>query len=171
MANICTFEMRIRGTKENCEKMINSDISCYELYRVDEKGTDSNYMIYAEGECRWSVTGSMVNTDDDNTLAAKAAAFDIELEVFGYDMSEPEWIEHYHYKGAEVLREFALPTVIMGWNMDETDLFDEDKAKYDYKEEHEVYILRDEFNENFEWDEDEEKMILPYEMSFDDLDR
>lgn len=169
MANICTFEMRIRGTKENCEKMINSDIPCYELYSVDEKGNDNDFMVYLEGECRWSVTGSMVNTDDGETLAAKAAKFNIELEVFGYDKSEPEWIEHYHYKGAEVLKEFALPTVIMGWNMDETDLTDEDKAKYDYNEEHEVYILKAEFAEKFEWDEDEEIMILSYEMSFDDL--
>ena len=82
--------------------MINSDIPCYELYSVDEKGTDNDYM---------------------------------------------------------------------GRNMDEMDFSDEDKAKYDYKEEHEVYILKSEFAEDFEWNENEEIMILPYEMSFDDLDK
>ncbi len=170
MANVCSFEMRIRGTKENCEKMIDSDMpSCYEFYRVEEQGTDNDYMVYLAGECRWSVTGSMVDTDEDNTLKAKAEKFNIEMEVFGYDISEPEWVEHYHYKGAEVIKEFALPTVVMGWNMDEMDISDEDKTKYEYKEEHDVYILKEEFNEKFECYEAEEIMILSYDMSFDDL--
>ncbi len=166
MANICTFEMRIKGTKENCEKMVNSDIPCYEMYCVEEKGTDDLYMMRLEGECRWSVTGSWVNTDEDETLAAKAAKFDIELEVIGYDMSEPEWIEHYHYKGTQCLREYNLYPCIMEWQIDEMEMSDEDKAKYEFNEEHGVYILKKEFEEKFEWDEDEERMIVEYAMEF-----
>ena len=169
MANICTFEMLIKGTKENCYNMLNSDIPCYEVYVTDEAGNDDDYMLCLEGECRWTVTGSMVNVDDDCTLAAKAKRFNIELEVFGYDKSEPEWIEHYYYKGEQCLKEYNLPPFLMGYNFDEVDLSDEDRAKYTYREEHNVYILGEEFAEKFEWDEEEERMILPYEMSFEDF--
>ena len=170
MANICTFEMRIKGTKENCEKMINSDIPCYELYSVAEAGKDDSYTVCLEGECRWSVTGSMVNTDEDKTLAAKAEKFDIELEVIGYDKSEPEWIEHYHYKGAQCLKAYNLYPYYMEWQLDETDLSDEDKAKYELRKEQGVYVLKEEYAEDFEWDEDEERMIVRYCIPFGDED-
>ena len=67
MANICWFEMRVRGTKENCQEMFDSDIPCYDAYIDEEQGTDEDYMMYIKGECRWSVYGSMVNVDEDET--------------------------------------------------------------------------------------------------------
>lgn len=167
MANICTFEMRIRGTKENCQKMMESDFpSCYEVYIISENGTDSDYMVCVEGECRWSVTGSMVNvTDDYDSLAEKAKKFDIELEIFGYDLSEPEWVEHYHYKGDTCLKAFCLSPFFMEWELDEIELDESDLAKYDYLESEEVYVLRKEFNEKFTYDIEEGRMILDWEMN------
>ena len=50
MANICWFEMRMRGTKENCYAMLNSDIPCYDAYVKAENGTESDYMMYIRGE-------------------------------------------------------------------------------------------------------------------------
>lgn len=164
MANVCSFEMKVKGTKENCLNFANSQIHCYELYIEKEYGTDEDFALYITGECRWSVTGSMVNTDEDDTLAAKAKKFNIELEVFGYDISEPEWVEHYHYKGAEVIREYNLPPVFMEWQIDEADISEEDKAKYEYKEEHRVYVIKPEFEEKFEWNEDEQEMTLFWDI-------
>lgn len=169
MANVCTFEMRIRGTKENCYKMVNSDIPCYDAYIADEYGTDSDYMVYVNGECRWSVRDSMVNTED-KTLAQKAEEFDIELEVVGYDISEPEWVQHYHYKGAECLKEYVLIPCFPEYIMDEMDISDEDKEKYTLIEEHGMYVIKEEFQEPFEWDEENERMTVNYAMSFNDLE-
>lgn len=166
MANICTFEMRIRGTKENCQKMMESDFpSCYEIYTISQNGTDNDYMIYAAGECRWSVSGSMIYvTDNYDSLAEKAKKFDIELEIFGYDLSEPDWVEHYHYKGDTCLKAFNLFPFFMEWELEEIDLEESDLAKYDHLESEQVYVLKDEFNEKFTYNAENDCMILDWEM-------
>lgn len=169
MANVITFEMRIRGTKENCNKMLNSELNCYEWFVVAENGTSEDYMLYTEGECRWSVTGSLIDTDDDHTIATKAKDFNLEIEVVGYDKSEPEWIEHYHYKGTQCLRAYALVPYMQSWDLDESDLSDEDKQKYDFIEAHDVYVLKSQYAEKFKWDDENYIMIVDYIMSFDDL--
>lgn len=165
MANVCSFEMKVKGTKENCLNFANSEIHCYELYIGEEYGTDEDFGLYLFGECRWSVTGSMVNTDEDNTLAAKAKKFNVELEVFGYDISEPEWVEHYHYKGAEVIKEYNLYPVFPENIFDEVDLSDEDKTKYELNKENGMYILNPIYEEIFEWVQDEERMILSWDIT------
>ena len=34
-----------------------------------------------------------------------------------------------------------------------------------FNEDFEIYVLKAEFNEDFEWDEDEQAMILPWRIS------
>lgn len=168
MANICWFEMRIRGNKENCYAMVNSDIPCYDAYVKAEKGTDADYMVYVRGECRWSVTESMVDVDEGSTLAAKAKKFSIELEVCGLDESG-EISERFHYKGSEVITEKNLPSHLQAWVIEEgeTELSEENLAKYEKNGD--VYLLKDEYSEKFEYDYDKDEAVFDFTMSFKDL--
>lgn len=170
MANICWFEMRIRGTKENCYAMVNSDIPCYDAYIKAENGSEEDYMVYVRGECRWSVSGSMVDVDEDETLAAKAKKFNIELEVCGLDESG-EISERFHYKGDEVIKECNLPSYLQAWKVEEgeIELSEEDLAKYNKNEDNKVYILKDEYAEQFEFDYDRDEAVFTFSMSFRDL--
>lgn len=87
---------------------------------------------YVRGECRWSVTGSMVDVDEGSTLAAKSKKFNIELEVCGLDESG-EISERVHYKGSEVITENNLPSYLQAWEIEEgeTEISEEDLAKFE----------------------------------------
>lgn len=170
MANICWFEMRMRGTKANCHAMLNSGIPCYDAYVKAENGTENDYMVYVCGECRWSVTTSMVDVDEEETLAAKAAKFQLELEVCGLDESE-EISERFHYKGNDVITVNNLPSCLPAWEVeeDECGLTEEELSKYTKDEESDMYILKEEFAENFSYDYEQEAPTFSFKMSFRDL--
>ena len=168
MANICWFEMRMRGTKADCIAMGHSGIPCYDVRIVGEKGTEEDYMVYLLGECRWSVTSSMVDVDEEETLAAKAKKFNLELEVCGLDESE-ECSEHFHYKGAEVIKENNLPPYIEAWEIEEgeVEFTEEELQKYTLQDD--VYVLKEEFVEHFSFDYDLNEARFDFTMSFNDL--
>jgi hypothetical protein len=170
MANICWFEMRIRGCKENCYAMVNSEIHCNDACAKAENGTDEDYMICMRGECRGSVWNNMMQVGEGETLYAKARKFNVELEVCGMDETS-EVLEHYHYRGAEVLKENHLPPYLMAYEFDENEigLTPEDMAKYQKIEEQDVYVLKEEFTEHFEFDEESGEPVFHFEMSFRDL--
>lgn len=159
MANVCSFEMRIRGKKDNILAFIEHGLQgIYEAYIVRKIGTTEDYLVDVEGEGRWSVTGSMVNKDDGMSLAEQTKKYDLELEVFGYDKSEPEWIEHYHFKNGETLHEYNLPPCAS----EESDV---DLSKYNYNKEYDIYVIKPECEEPYNWDEENEKMICDFRMS------
>lgn len=170
MANICWFEMRIRGTKENCYAMLNSGFSCYDMRVKAERGTESDYMMYIGGECRWSVTTSMVEVENGDTLAAKAAKFQLELEVCGLDESR-ESHERFHYIGDKVIKENNLPESLPAWGVESGDfgLSEEALQKYDKNEEQDMYVLREEFVEHFTFDYELDEAVFDFSMSFHDL--
>ena len=172
MANICWFEMRIRGTKKNCYAMLNSGISCYDMHIKAERGTESDYMMYIGGECRWSVTTSMVEVENGDTLAAKAAKFQLELEVCGLDESR-ESHERFHYIGDKVIKENNLPESLPAWGDESGDfgLSEEAVQKYDKNEEQDMYVLREEFVEHFTFDYELDEAVFDFSMSFRDLPR
>lgn len=173
MANVCTFLMRVRGTKQNCMKLYLEGMRhCYEWDVDHESGSEDDYILSIFGECRWSVSASMIEDKEDDsfngkTLCEKSQLLSLEIEVFGYDISEPEWIEHYHYKNGVCLRAFNLLPYIME---DEVDSFEEDEidlSKYDHIESEGVYVLKEEENEPFEWDEEKEEMRVKFTMPLD----
>ena len=170
MSSICLFEMRLRGTKENCYAMVNSVIPCYDAYIYAEKGYSDDYMVYLRGACRYSVSGSMVYVNEDETLAAKAKKFNIELEVCGLNEEYEEIRDKYHYKGDKVIKEIYLPSYIEAWEIeeDECELSEEELAKYEKNEECDVYVLKDEYDEQFEFDHIGNP-IFNFTMSFKDL--
>lgn len=164
MANVCTFEMRVKGTKENCYAFFNSDIRCYEIFVTEEHGTDADFILCIAGECRYSPS-SMFNAD--TPVDQLAAQCNIELEIFGYDISEPEWVEHYHFRGGECIYSFNLPTSIHDIEMlEEFDIDNPEEAaqKYKYIEQYDMYVLMEEYHEPFEWDEDERVMHLQWRI-------
>ena len=167
MANICWFEMRLRGTEENCYALLNSGIPCNEAYVKAENGTDEDYMIYVSGNCRWSLTSSMMNEDCDETLAAKAQKYNVELEACG--LSEDGGCERFHYKGAQVIKENNLAPYYTIDEIDEVELSPEEMAKYQKIEVHNIYALKEEFSEGFEYDEERGEPMFNFEMSFRDL--
>lgn len=170
MANICWFEMRMRGTKANCYAMLNSDIPCYDAYVTAENGTESDYMMYIRGECRWSVTSSMVDVDEEETLAAKASKFQLELEVCALDESE-EIQEHFHYNGDKVIKANNLAQCLPAWGVEdgEFELSEEDLQKYNKVEDADMYVLKEEFVENFRFDYELDEAVFDFTMSFCDL--
>lgn len=163
MANVATFEMIVRGKKDDCINMLNSGIPCYDLWVLNEDGNGQNYTIHVEGECRWSAQSIVYDGDADNMLA-KSKEYNVEIELFGYDKSEPEWIQHYHYRNGECLKKYELMDYYPGFVVEEGELSEENKAKYTYNEEHDIYTLKEEYKEKFQWDDENYKMILPYIM-------
>lgn len=167
MANICWFEMRVRGTQENCYAMLNSGLQCEDAYVTAENGTDDDYMVYVSGNCRWDISSSMMNECKGETLAAKAQKYDVELEACG--LSEDGGCERFHYKGSQVIKENNLASYYTIWDMEEVELSEEELAKYQKIEEQNIYALKEEFCENFVYDEERGQAIFNFEMSFKDL--
>jgi hypothetical protein len=167
MANICWFEMRIRGTKDNCYAMVQSGIPCYDAYIEEEQGNDNDYMMYIRGECAWSVTNSMINIQEE-TLADKAKKYDLEIEICGLDESGDEK-ERFHYKGADVIKFNNLPSCFRACDIDQIGISAEEIKKFQLNEEHGMYVLKEEFVEKFEYDWEQGKAIFDFEISFDDL--
>lgn len=165
MANICTFEIKLKAKKEDCYQIIEHELSGYEFRVISENGTENEYFMHISGECRWSVTESMVNGREGNILLKAAEKNNAEIEAIGYDTSEPDWIEHYYYKGNTVIKEFALPQVVYGDGFDEYELTDADREKYSYREEDDIYILKSEYDEKFEWDEENEEMRFEFSIT------
>lgn len=161
MANICTFEMRVRGSKAACLEMLNADFPSYDRGTCGEYGTDEDFTLCIFGECRYDLHSM---DKGDETVQEIACRLGVELEMFGYDMSEPEWIQHFHYsKDGECLHAFDLPTVVQ--DLEEFEIPEEDHHKYNFIDEHEMYVLKPEFQEEFDWDEDEQVMTLPWRMA------
>lgn len=165
MANIISFEMKIRGSKSNCKEMMSEENLPFERWVLAENGDDNNYLIHLQGECNWDITGQIVFPRDEESLAEKAKRLSLEVEVFGYDPYDPDYdIEHFHYKNAECLKEYNMPSYLPEDIFDDYEFTDEDKKKYQYIEENEAYILLDEFKEEYEYDEANGKMLLIFDM-------
>lgn len=96
------------------------------------------------------------------TLCEKSKLLSLEIEVVGFDISEPEWIEHFHYNCGECLRYYNLYPYVQEDFIDELDEID--RSKYNYLPEHEIYVLDKEYEEEFEWDFDQERMIVNFSM-------
>ena len=161
MANVCTFEMRVKGTKAACFAMLNADFPSYDRGTRGEYGNDECFTLCIFGECRYDLHSM---DKGEETIREIAARLGVELEIFGYDMSEPEWIQHFHYShDGRVLHAFDLPTTVQ--DLEEFEIPESDHGKYDFNEDFEIYVLKPEFQEDFEWDEDEQVMILPWRVT------
>ncbi len=153
--------MRIKGSKEKCYALFFAEFPCYEKWVIAEYGSSNDFIMHAGGECRYDLHSM---DKGEETIAQIAARLGVEYEIFGYDISEPEWIQHFHYsKDGQCLHAFDLPVVVH--DPEEMEISTEDMVKYEFNEQFELYVLKSEYNEEFEWDDCEEVMHLPWIIS------
>lgn len=161
MANVCSFEMRLRGTKEACFAVLNADFPSYYRGTCGEYGTEDDFVLCVVGECRYDLHSM---DKGEETIREIARRLGVELEMFGYDISEPDWIQHFHYSSdGKVLHSFDLPTTVQ--DLEEFEIPESEHHKYTFNEDFEIYVLRPEHMEDFDWDEDEQVMNLPWRMT------
>ncbi len=169
MSYCAGFMMRVRGKKADCDLFL-SQLNAFNMETDEKRGNDDDTMIYLHGRCESSVQDSMV-ARAEKPLSVWANDHSLEIEVFGYDEEEPVGVQHYHYKGPQCIKAFALPSY---FELDEEyrDSFienSEDAQYYDWDEENECFELKPEFEEHWHWNDDEYRMEVDFTMSFDDL--
>lgn len=176
MANVCSYHMLVHGAEKDCFKLLHYGMrQCYEIAVTHQYGTEEDYWMRIDGECRWSVTSSFIDDSFDDgsfnskTLQEKSELLNLEIEVVGYDISEPDWLDHYHYKNGVCLRKSSPPSYIPKDALEEQDEDNEpiDLNLYEYDSKNEVYILKKEYEEEFSWDETNECMKFVFDMPFD----
>ena len=101
MANVCTFELHLRGSRSNVLALVGELNGIYDLTEQSWQGSDEDGISYLKGECRWSVCTSMIETD--RPIGLLSEELQVELEIYGYDLSQPDIYEHYHYKSGECI--------------------------------------------------------------------
>ena len=135
--------MRIRGSRAACEEFvskINSDEPCD---ICNEQGSNNDMMCETGGFC-YGLFG-----DENWELPNIAADLNIEYEVFSFDSSEPEGIEHLHYKGSKCIVSNCLDFELYVDPDIEPDEIEEVYPELEYyqqsDDDEKVYVLKDEF--------------------------
>ncbi len=166
MGNLASFFMRVRGKSMDCQAFMDKIPSDLEI--DEQQGTEDDSMYYISGYCKNSMSYSMIDAYYTAILPI-AAERNVEFEAFCYDRGNPDWIEHYHYKGAERLVHDNLGFYVFCDEEPIEEYIDpEDMDKY-YQERPNLYILKDEYKTAWELDENTGRFILHFTMSFDDL--
>lgn len=161
MANIISFQMKVRGVQDQIDELysfIPSDL------REDNREVDGNAVTECvRGEANNDITGSFVKPENGVSLQELSKNLNLEVEVFGYDECEPYYLEHYYYKNGEAIIEECIITFVQGWEVEEGEV-EIDLSKYDYMEEADVYVLKQEFSIPYEVDEEEEDFVFEFVM-------
>ena len=170
MANVCTFVIRIKGEKEKVEKFPIDDLSCYEIGVKKERKTKSGRILKEiHGKCAWSIDGSLLNGNSRVLpFVALSKKYDLEIEIFGYDMNNvlagEYYAEHCIYDKGIILKELKDNPFVP---VDEWDDYcfgrDEIKERYSIVEAENTYALKNEYKTFIEYDKEKEKVILPWE--------
>ena len=146
MANNCYFEMKIKGTKANCEAWYKKMTSCDELnhfYRIfsadiyNEGGTDKEYYMCIAGDCAWSLetccraSGYSEGTD---LFAVNTQGLNLVMEAYS---SEPgcAFQEHYIYNRGNCLKDACVDYYEVHYNADDYYDFEAFKREYDIPDE------------------------------------
>ncbi len=144
MANLCWFEIHVKGKKNDCYQVFNSNLPCYELFINKERGTDDKYFLSLRGECRWSLSTNMIN----GTESLKNQSKKLSLEIEAYAIDECGSLqEHYHYVNGKVLTDDYLPRIINQCDVEdgEYEMSEDELNKYNLIESDAIYVLKDEF--------------------------
>lgn len=119
MANSCDYELRIQGSKKDCEefrKIINYEKDGEQFHRifstdlVYEDGDDESHRMTFAGDCAWSALCSFqsehAKDDGKITLAEACEKYHLEAEIW---TAEPgcEFAEHFQFdeNGDEIFNE------------------------------------------------------------------
>ena len=133
MANLCEFDMRIVGTRENVGELISllkyegkgkvkGFGRTYEVYVVNE--WEENGLSYADiaGDCAWSVLTSLIETASDENLITETKRLNLALEVYS---NEPGFAFSEHFiiaRGRKICDECADYTEIKVSELSEEEL-------------------------------------------------
>ncbi len=161
MANCCEYKVIVKGKKNACYAFFGS-MSCMDYKDiVDEEGTDDEFVLSFEGNCKWSVDSYCtpwegefpVKLPDDyedaysegeekywyNTVQERSMMFEVEVlcnsaDVEDYNPAEGPFQIYKHYiNGVDIGGICPDELCIKGWYEDDEDDEDEDDD-YDYDE-------------------------------------
>ena len=122
MGNIVRFAMKIKGNKEDCEKIF--ELQHFAEYGTkDEIQTDDNYYLYFDGSCNNNIN-----------LNPKTVLSNCDIEVYESDDSEFPYVNHYIYQKGSLLFK------------DHIKLKEIENIVYEYDEEDDTYWNIDFFN-------------------------
>jgi len=140
MANICNYEVHVKGSKSAALMVYHSMPCMEEKDIIYESGSDNAYEIHFTGDCKWSVNygvsdswnkgvmnlskydeDEIIDLSDDYwevSLRAKSEAFNCEILVH-YWSSESEFDQFDHYKNGKCLKQRKI-----AYSYDEDNEFD-----------------------------------------------
>lgn len=140
MPNLCYYEMKIKGTKENCEQWVRKMESYDEpdhFFRMfspiecDGEGTDDDYSMKIWGDCAWSLESCCRSGYTNEDLFAKnTKALNLDMEVFSQEEG-CEFQEHYIYKKGECICDECVDWEEYYYDTCEFDTFEKFKTEYD----------------------------------------
>lgn len=153
MANLCSYEMRVKGTPEAVDEMelrlTDPDHAprfrrVTDTVRTDEKRDGDLLVTSFSGACAWSVATCMLesplsyaSSEEANvttSLCQTASELGLEIEVYADEISS-ELAEHYHYAAdGTVLAEEEARIEEVWWDRDYYQSFEELSEDYDLAE-------------------------------------
>ena len=170
MANKCTFVMRVKGEREKVDKFPIKDLPCEEINGCKERKTKSGKVLREiHGECAWSIDGTLLNGNSRVLpMVDLSKKYNLEIEIFGYNMDHVKdgdlSVEHCIYQNGVAIKEHKHAAVVKekDWddysfgrtNVEDMYVFDEMTRKY---------CLKNEFKTMAGYDNDREKVSLPWE--------
>lgn len=132
MANLCSYEMKVKGRKEDCMELYRmltdynlpryfQRISGAEIY--EEAGTEEAYSICISGTCDWSVRTCMregqpaCDTADRKpaSLEKESARLGLEIEVFSEELGF-EFQEHVLIRDGRCEEDECVDTACHYWD-------------------------------------------------------
>ena len=145
MANDCYFEMKIKGTRRDCEAWVKRMMYSSEpnhFYRVYSADVydyivngDENWQMFICGECAWSLFACSHNNiaEDEDLFAVNTKELNLVMEAYS---SEPGvgFQEHYIYDHGECKVSEEVDYAEYYYAEDEFDSFDDFKAEFSLPE-------------------------------------
>ena len=163
MPNLCSYLLKVKGSKENCEKF-HAIMEDYDLpkhfWRVfeadifNEEETEDGYVMEIGGSCAWSVRSCMCkgvftyaneHPDNGTSLLEQSLELGLEIEVYSEECGVG-FMEHYHYKNGEELENECEDYTTFWWDRDEHSTFEEFCKEYNLSG-----ITENDLNDNDEY--------------------
>lgn len=171
MSRYNAFCLRVRGTEENCEKFAMAiakyDGHCDDLDYAAKCGSGEECVFELRGALCGSVQTYMIDMPaDEKSLAGLSKTLKLEIEIFASDPGDGEF-EYYYYVNGEPVDIRNLPSSLPDFIFDERGFSEEDRKKYDV-EGSDIYVLRNEYLPDAEWDDYGEEMICHFKIEMDE---
>lgn len=154
MANNCFYQMKIAGTKKNCQKWLDrmndyeEDNHFWRIFNaeiINESGDDDDYEMEISGDCAWSLESccrASGYSDGVDLFRVNTQDLDITMEAYS---KEPglEFSEHYIYEKGVCIADECVPYREYYWDTDEYPTYEEYKKEYRDAPDEETIIEND----------------------------